>query len=187
MKNDLRVRYTRTVIQESFLELLKEKPLNKITVKELCTAAGIHRGTFYKHYQDCYDLMEKIEEQALDELDGLLAGLKGQGFEQGILAVLEALKAHDRLFRLAPLCREDNQLVVRIVRRCYRYMMPLLPVDPALALDEAQRKMSYTYLMGGSAAVIEYWLRSGMEQPPEAVAALLLRLNQSAAAGLAGE
>ena len=38
-KTDARVRYTRRVIKESFLSLLSEKPVNKITVKEVCEAA----------------------------------------------------------------------------------------------------------------------------------------------------
>ena len=49
MKNDLRVRYTQKVIQEAFWKILKEKPLAKITVKEICDLAEINRGTFYKH------------------------------------------------------------------------------------------------------------------------------------------
>lgn len=63
MRNfDARVRYTRMIIEQSFLELLREKPVNKITVTELCEKAQLNRATFYKHYLDIPDLMEKIEE-----------------------------------------------------------------------------------------------------------------------------
>lgn len=50
MKTDARVRYTVHMIQNVFLELLKEKPVAKITVKEICEHAEINRSTFYKHY-----------------------------------------------------------------------------------------------------------------------------------------
>ena len=53
MKTDARVRYTVHMIQNIFLELLKEKPIAKITVKEICERAEINRSTFYKHYQMC--------------------------------------------------------------------------------------------------------------------------------------
>ena len=53
-KTDARVRYTRRVIKESFLALLHEKPINKITVKEVCEAAEINRATFYSHYTNKY-------------------------------------------------------------------------------------------------------------------------------------
>ena len=49
MKNDHRVTVTKKMITESFLELIKEKPLAAITVKELCEKAHINRATFYAH------------------------------------------------------------------------------------------------------------------------------------------
>ena len=62
---DARIRYTKMVIQESFAALLKERPINRITVKEICEGAEINRATFYKYYADAYDLLDKIEEQVL--------------------------------------------------------------------------------------------------------------------------
>ena len=46
-KIDVRARYTRKIIKESFYTLLREKPVEKITVKELCEKAEINRSTFY--------------------------------------------------------------------------------------------------------------------------------------------
>lgn len=43
-KNDARVRYTQRVLKESFLSLLREKPVNKITVKEVCELAELNRA-----------------------------------------------------------------------------------------------------------------------------------------------
>lgn len=42
------------LIRREFLELLRTKPMQSISIKELCTAAGINRGTFYSHYTDIY-------------------------------------------------------------------------------------------------------------------------------------
>ena len=47
MKTDPRVRYTRMIIQTAFLEFLQQKPVNKITVREVCDKAEINRSTFY--------------------------------------------------------------------------------------------------------------------------------------------
>lgn len=66
MKTDARVRYTQNIIRDTFLDLLKEKPIHKITIKEICEIAEINRGTFYKHYEDIYDLMQKLEDAALN-------------------------------------------------------------------------------------------------------------------------
>lgn len=61
MKNDARARYTKRRIRECFFELLKDTPLNKITVKSICDKAEINRTTFYRYYSDPFDLMEQIE------------------------------------------------------------------------------------------------------------------------------
>ena len=49
-KMDARKRYTQMVLKQSFLKLLKEKPVNRITVKEVCALAQLNRATFYAHY-----------------------------------------------------------------------------------------------------------------------------------------
>ena len=65
-KIDARVRYTQKVLKESFLKLLEEKPVNKITVKEVCELAELNRATFYAHYTDCFALLESIEDEMLE-------------------------------------------------------------------------------------------------------------------------
>ena len=62
-KNDARVRYTQKVLKDSLLQLLEKKPINKITVKEVCELAELNRATFYAHYTDCLDLLESIENE----------------------------------------------------------------------------------------------------------------------------
>ena len=59
--NDRRTRVTRLLIRRAFTELLRRKPIQSITVKELCEEAGINRGTFYAHYTDIYALRDAIE------------------------------------------------------------------------------------------------------------------------------
>lgn len=51
-------KYTRKAIIESFMELLKKKSLDKITVKDIIESADINRNTFYYYFQDIYDLLE---------------------------------------------------------------------------------------------------------------------------------
>ena len=67
-ENDQRVRITKLLIKKTFTELLTKKPIQKISVKELCEKAGINRGTFYSHYEDIYDLLEKIENEILGDI-----------------------------------------------------------------------------------------------------------------------
>ena len=52
---------TREFFMEAFLKVLCEKPLNKISVKELCQRTGYNRSTFYYYFEDVYDLRKQVE------------------------------------------------------------------------------------------------------------------------------
>ncbi|HIX58960.1 MAG TPA: TetR/AcrR family transcriptional regulator [Candidatus Blautia gallistercoris] len=65
---DLRVEKTKRSIINAFLELRAKKPLEKITVKELCEHAWIHKSTFYSHYTDIYDLSEQLETETVNSI-----------------------------------------------------------------------------------------------------------------------
>ena len=60
---DIRIEKTENAIKNAFLEIRARKPLEKITVKELCACAQINKSTFYAHYQDIYALSEKLEQE----------------------------------------------------------------------------------------------------------------------------
>ncbi len=65
---DLRTERTKRSITNAFLELRKNKPLEKITVKELSELAFINKATFYTHYHDIYDLSDQIEDEFMDSV-----------------------------------------------------------------------------------------------------------------------
>lgn len=52
--------FTKKAITESFIKLLNEKPLDKITVKDIVEDCGINRNTFYYYYQDIYALLDEL-------------------------------------------------------------------------------------------------------------------------------
>lgn len=60
---DPRKEKTKRSIYNAFIELRAKKPLEKLTVKELCEKALINKSTFYAHYNDIYDLSEAIEDE----------------------------------------------------------------------------------------------------------------------------
>lgn len=64
---DRRTAYTRMVIKEAFLNFLKNKSLEEITIKEICQEANINRATFYRNYEDIYQLFEEIENELIQE------------------------------------------------------------------------------------------------------------------------
>lgn len=71
-QDDRRVRKTQKALREGFAELLSEKGIHNITVKELTDKVDIHRSTFYAHYEDIYDLYQKLEDTVIEELNDII-------------------------------------------------------------------------------------------------------------------
>ena len=71
-KTDRRVRRTKTRLTEGLLHLLMQKDIKDISVRELAEYADINRCTFYLHYKDIYDMIEKIEEELFQEFNEIL-------------------------------------------------------------------------------------------------------------------
>jgi AcrR family transcriptional regulator len=72
-KEDRRVRRTKKLLTQALMELLPEKQINEITVKELTDLAYMNRGTFYLYYKDIFDMLEKIEDGLFAALDDIVS------------------------------------------------------------------------------------------------------------------
>ena len=65
---DRRINRTRQVIFETFISLISEKGFAQLSIKDITNHANISRSTFYAHYQDKYDLLDKTIQDKLSEL-----------------------------------------------------------------------------------------------------------------------
>ena len=66
--DDRRVRKTKKALRQGLVSLLEKKKLKDITVRELTDTVDLHRGTFYVHYRDIYELYEKMWQEAIQEI-----------------------------------------------------------------------------------------------------------------------
>jgi AcrR family transcriptional regulator len=65
---DRRITRSRAALRRALVELVEERGLDDVTVNDLCTRAGLTRGTFYNHYQDKDALLAAFEQEVLDDL-----------------------------------------------------------------------------------------------------------------------
>ncbi len=184
MKTDLRVRYTRKVIQEAFRKLLMEKPLARITVKEVCDLAGINRGTFYKHYLDCYDLMEKLQDEAVANFESLLDTVEENGIQSVIVSILEMLRGKSSVYLLFTSHGKSDSFLHKLIGCCYRCMEKRITGLPGMESGDGNRRFHYSFLLSGSCGIIEYWVHTGMREPPEEIAEQILHLSEAFLRGL---
>lgn len=85
---------TRRSIMNSFIRLLEEKPVNKISVKDIVEDCGINRNTFYYHFSDVPELVEEIVKSEADMIMGDSAGISS--LEACVDAATRHCKAHRR-------------------------------------------------------------------------------------------
>ena len=68
MVDNRRVKITKLMLQEALIDLLQEKALENISVRELVNKADINRSTFYSHYDTIYDLLYSITEKYMKKI-----------------------------------------------------------------------------------------------------------------------
>jgi len=177
-KDDRRIRYTKRVIQESFVHLLSQKPIAKITVKEICEGADVNRSTFYAHYLDPLDLMHKIKQEVLAEINnwmnGLISPVDGSGAYQVMKLVFEYVLANAELCKVLLGAHGDEELQEEIMMIAQAQVMREWPGNE----EAGANLMDYFVQFGVHAgvAVVKKWLEKGLKEPPEEMAELVIRL-----------
>ena len=95
---DLRVRRTHKLLWEAFLTVLSEQEFDSMSVKEICDRAMVHRTTFYKHYEDKYDLLRRGMQQTLELL---LAEVEQTGKDaSSYTRFFEHVATHERFYQV---------------------------------------------------------------------------------------
>lgn len=174
---DRRIKYTKKVIKETFLELLEEKEITKITVLELCKKADINRATFYRYYLDIFDLLEKLEEEFVDELR--------QSYKS-FNTVHNQL--YDYVFAILKGCY-NNKKFVKIIFKTKKNILFLDKIfeDAYTQCEEkwkntipniSQEEIEYTtiFIFNGTIGVINYWILNNFDKNIEDVAEIITEL-----------
>lgn len=178
-KEDGRIRYTKLRIREAFYELLQEVGYDKVTVTALCQRAEINRATFYKHYLDIPDLLDKLQEAAIEELADKLSCSDHNTIESFIT---EALKYIHRSISentvLSTFVVQSGQgFSERITKLFYNRFSGLL--EKSISKEKnMSTDMLFSYISAGSAGVIDYWSKSGFHESEEEIAKAILDLTR---------
>ena len=160
-KEDRRVRRTKKLLTQALTQLLQEKQINEITVKELTDLADMNRGTFYLYYKDMFDMLEKIEDGMFEALDAIVSLHEHDDVSQQTKPILLDL------FRFI----EDNQEMCRVLLSPHGDMNFLhrlnevvrekcLRAWPNIRKEkgEADFDYHYSFVVFGCAGIIRAWV-----------------------------
>ena len=113
--SNVRVRRTQKLLREALVELIEERGFEALTIGELTERAMVSRAAFYRNYQDKYDLVEQIFEEAMSALLNAVGDL-GQEHPPDIwVTFFEHIAHYERLYR-ALLGRKGSPWFMRKMR-----------------------------------------------------------------------
>ncbi len=173
--NDARVQATTKAIRGNFLRLLRQKPVSRITVKEICAMSQINRSTFYKYYTDPLDVLEKLETDVLKKLQENLAHTDFRDMETYLDEILTGIETFGQIYLTLASENGDPTLHAKIFQHCYEAVSPIFDRKYP-NLTPRQRQMAYQYYAQGSGGVLSAWIKTGMTEPKETIISLLLQL-----------
>ena len=175
MANDARIRYTKMRIQNAFIKLLDEIPLNKITVKEVCKIAQINRATFYRYYKDPYDWIEQMENTFLSNARNIIININHTNNYDIFTQFLEKMRDRKELLRVLRVKYGDKAFYEKFFSSCMKEIIEKSENENLFTNDEHPRWKEHFLTYGWSGA-ISCWIESGMKEEPSEIADYLTKL-----------
>lgn len=169
-----RSQFSRDLIRQAFTGLLQQKPIQRISVRELCQKAGVNRSTFYAHYQDIYDLLEKLEAEMVEDFQRALAPLLDTQEEclsplQITTGIYQCLKDNADVCTVTLGENGDKDFALRLLslgrESCLRAYSQQFP-----EATRQQLEYFYAFASGGHMGLLRRWAREGMATPAEEMA-----------------
>ena len=168
---DRRTAYSKKMIRESLYELMKEKPLNKISVTEICQKADVNRSTFYAYYTDIYDLHQKIIKEFFEmhreileksksflETKPSLFSLSVDDYYKITYIYVKTAKDNQELYKFIFNQNSTNSIHVTYGKMFFRAMLDLFPeTTPEKTVNYF--KSAFTFVSGGTTSIIMDWLK----------------------------
>lgn len=153
--------FTRDAIIKSFLNLLNDKPVSKITVKDIVEDCGINRNSFYYHFQDLPALIEAFLQDEADRIINENASL--ESFEDCLMAALSL--AINNKNAVMHLYQADRSLYGRYLDRIAEYTVDkyISTATKGIDIHEEDRKIIVHYYKCLLAGMVLDWMNSGMQ------------------------
>lgn len=187
-ERDPRIARSRAALREAFITLVEERGIDGFSVGDLCTSAGLNRGTFYNHFRDKESLLASFEDEVIEGLGGVLA--KFQSIKLRELAACSLthrplpmlVELYDYLREEGPFLHAmlgpggDARFGMRLREAvCDRFVRSLLHEryqnDPS-----AFTRYYISFYSGAYLGVISEWIDSGMTETSEEMALISMRL-----------
>ena len=185
-KMDRRVRKTKAQLREGLARLMQQKSIKEISVKELVDEVDINRSTFYLHYTDIYQMLQKIEEDAMQNITEVMKKypLDSNNPDSVLQFIVQffSIMDNDRDLCLALLGPHgDMAFVEQIENLLAKTFLSHLPEK--FPENDPYIKYPYSFILNGCVGLIRTWLSGPETESPEQVARLTYHLIENTTQG----
>ncbi len=171
---DRRVKRTKKALRDCLFQLLEEKTVEEITVKELTAMADINRSTFYFYYKDIDDMIMQIQNEiyAVFERDVIRSAtqfITREDFVQYLVRFLTFCKDREKICKFVMSNDPKNNLAKRIKSG----LMMCIPDTKLVFAEDDPKRYLTDYAVAGFWQLILQWMYDGMKIPPNEMAVFL--------------
>lgn len=175
---DARVRMTKSLIRNTFFDLLKDNPVEKITVMAICQGAQINRTTFYKYYDNPYDLLGKLEVELLDNIKNQILALDNKSLSSIFRIVLNDMVDKKAIYLTLFSDNVDGMFKKSLFDLVYVDNMKNIKRNYPSLSEDKQYYLFY-FIAEGCTGIVNRWITDGMKESPEYLASYLEKLVYS--------
>lgn len=166
-KQDRRVVKTKKAIRNSFLKLLTEKDIDKVTVKEIADGADVDRKTVYNYYAGVEEILEELENELTIDFEKTLVEFKFESVEDAMsafYAFAEFLQTNMEMYTLLMKIDGRSRLMEKIVAYLKEKVRSVL-VDTKV--EASKIDLAVEYVTSGMFMAYRYWFNSDRKQSLE--------------------
>ena len=171
-KEDRRVRRTKKLLTQALTQLLQEKQINEITVKELTDLADMNRGTFYLYYKDIFDMLEKIEDGLFEALDEIVSLHEHDDVSHQttpiLLDLFHFIEENQEMCRVLLSPHGDMNILHRLNQVVREKCLQMWPNEEDK--KDATFEYHYSFVVYGCVGVFRAWLNGNCQEPAEKMA-----------------
>lgn len=156
---------TKELIYETFVELLSQKPFDKITVKDIVETCDINRNTFYYYYSDIYDLLEEIFKKHLNII--VEAHKNGRSWAAAFLKVANVAYTHKRIINNICASRSYDYLENYMYKALKHIMIEAVRLQAKdMNVPDEDIEFIASFYEYGFVGMLSEWFRTGMREDP---------------------
>jgi len=163
------------------MELMKEKSILSVSVKDICDLADISRSTFYDHYKDQYDLLKQIEDETLAYFEDMLNRYKDKQTKKDTGQMVEEMLTYiaNNGNTIHVLLSENGDLTFQ-KKLLYHFIMHNQITKYFTEKQQSEETMPYysVFLVHGAIGLIQHWLKDNMTMPIPQLAKMLMKWTE---------